>query len=100
MTCSVSTLFKLGACLVARSGVNEYLLSDVDLQIATEGDADCVRIGQRQPSALLVAFLRKDFTLPQLFACLVVKDHLKRSYRGVEALLRDSRRLAGGHRPD
>ena len=35
-------------------------------------------------------FSRKDFTLPQLFACLVVKEHMKRSYRGVEALLRDS----------
>jgi hypothetical protein len=35
-------------------------------------------------------FSRKDFTLPQLFACLVVKDLLKRSYRGAEALLRDS----------
>ena len=35
-------------------------------------------------------FSRKDFTLPQLFACLVVKDLLKRSYRGVEAVLRDS----------
>ena len=35
-------------------------------------------------------FSRRDFTLPQLFACLVVKDQLKRSYRGVEAVLRDS----------
>jgi len=35
-------------------------------------------------------FSRKDFTLPQLFACLVVKDLLKRSYRGVEAVLHDS----------
>jgi hypothetical protein len=34
-------------------------------------------------------FSRKDFTLPQLFACLVVKDQLKRSYRGIEAVLRD-----------
>src|SRR5690349_2279672 len=34
-------------------------------------------------------FSRKDFTLPQLFACLVVKEMLRRSYRGVEALLRD-----------
>jgi len=33
---------------------------------------------------------RKDFTLPQLFACLGVKEHLKRSYRGAEAVLRDS----------
>ena len=35
-------------------------------------------------------FYRKDFTLPQLFACLVVKDLLKGSYRGAEAVLRDS----------
>jgi len=34
-------------------------------------------------------FSRKDFTLPQLFACLVVKERMKRSYRGAEALLRD-----------
>jgi IS5 family transposase len=34
-------------------------------------------------------FSRRDFTLPQLFACLVVKDLLKRSYRGIEAVLRD-----------
>jgi hypothetical protein len=33
---------------------------------------------------------RKDFTLPQLFACLSIKELLKRSYRGAEALLRDS----------
>lgn len=36
-------------------------------------------------------FSRHDFTLPQLFACLVVKEHLGRSYRGAEALLRDCR---------
>jgi uncharacterized protein YjiS (DUF1127 family) len=35
-------------------------------------------------------FSRKDFTLAQLFACLVVKEHQRCSYRGVEALLRDS----------
>jgi len=35
-------------------------------------------------------FSRHDFTLPQLFACLVVREHQKQSYRGVEALLRDS----------
>jgi hypothetical protein len=34
-------------------------------------------------------FSRHDFTLRQLFACLVVKEHMKRSYRGAEALLRD-----------
>jgi hypothetical protein len=34
-------------------------------------------------------FSRHDFTLPQLFACLCVKELLKRSYRGAEDLLRD-----------
>lgn len=34
-------------------------------------------------------FSRHDFTLPQLFACLVVKEHTGRSYRGAEALLVD-----------
>jgi hypothetical protein len=33
---------------------------------------------------------RHDFTLPQLFACLAAKELLKRSYRGAEAVLRDS----------
>jgi IS5 family transposase len=36
-------------------------------------------------------FSRKDFTLPQLFACLVLREHQGRSYRGTEALLRDCR---------
>jgi hypothetical protein len=35
-------------------------------------------------------FSRKDFTLPQLFACLAAKELLKRSYRGAEAMLADS----------
>lgn len=34
-------------------------------------------------------FSRKDFTLPQLFACLVLREHQKKSYQGVEALLED-----------
>jgi hypothetical protein len=36
-------------------------------------------------------FSRHDFTVPQLFACLVVKEHQRKSYREAEALLRDSR---------
>jgi hypothetical protein len=37
------------------------------------------------------AFSRHDgFTEPQLFACLVLREHQKKSYRGVEALLADS----------
>ena len=38
-------------------------------------------------------FARKDYTLPQLFACLVLREHQKQSYRGVEALLADCRDL-------
>ena len=34
-------------------------------------------------------FSRKDFTLPQLFACLVLREHQKKSYRGLVALLED-----------
>ncbi len=34
-------------------------------------------------------FSRQDFTLPQLFACLAVREHQKKSYRGTEALLMD-----------
>ena len=36
-------------------------------------------------------FSRHDFTLPQLFACLVVREQVRLSYRGAEALLRDGR---------
>src|ERR1700761_7523669 len=32
---------------------------------------------------------RPDFTLPQLFACLVLREHQRKSYRGAEALLAD-----------
>jgi hypothetical protein len=35
-------------------------------------------------------FSRHDFTLRQLFACLVVREHQRQSYRGCEALLRDA----------
>lgn len=35
-------------------------------------------------------YSRHDFTLAQLFACLVVKEQMRRSYRGAEELLRDS----------
>lgn len=35
-------------------------------------------------------FSRHDFTLPQLFACLTLREHQKKSFRGVVALLRDS----------
>jgi hypothetical protein len=34
-------------------------------------------------------FSRKDFTRPQLFACLVLREHQRKSYRGVVALLED-----------
>ena len=34
-------------------------------------------------------FSRHDFTLPQLFACLIVKEHQRKSYREIETLLKD-----------
>ena len=34
-------------------------------------------------------YSRKDFTAPQLFACLVLREHQKKSYRGLVALLKD-----------
>ncbi len=40
-------------------------------------------------------FSRKDFTLAQLFACLALREHQKKSYRGVEALLIDCSDLRG-----
>src|SRR5690242_14212380 len=49
-------------------------------------------------------FSRKDFTLPQLFACLVAKELLKRSYREAEQVLADSplwlRDIGLDHAPD
>src|SRR5438105_846063 len=35
-------------------------------------------------------FSRRDYTLPQLFACLVIREHQKKTCRGAEALLADS----------
>jgi hypothetical protein len=35
-------------------------------------------------------FSRKDFTLPQLYACLILKSFFDTSYRGIEAFLRDA----------
>ena len=36
-------------------------------------------------------FSRHDYTLPQLFACLAVREQMRLSYRGAEGLLRDGR---------
>src|SRR5437870_3850549 len=38
-------------------------------------------------------FSRHDFTLPQLFACLVLKEFERKDYRGAEQLLIDCREL-------
>ena len=35
-------------------------------------------------------FSRHSFTKPQLFACLVLREHQRKSFRGIEALLADS----------
>ena len=41
-------------------------------------------------------FSRHSFTKPQLFACLVLREHQKKSFRGVEALLIDSPQWLAG----
>jgi hypothetical protein len=46
-------------------------------------------LGLRALPAHSSKFSRHDFTLPQLFACLVLREHQKKTYRGTEALLRD-----------
>jgi hypothetical protein len=46
--------------------------------------------GRVWPATYSCPWSRHDFTLPQLFACLVVREMLKLSYRKAEALLRDS----------
>jgi hypothetical protein len=47
-------------------------------------------LGRRVLPSYSGKFSRHDFTLPQLFACLVVREHQRQSYRGCEALLRDA----------
>ena len=48
------------------------------------------RLAQQVLSPHASRFSRKDFTRPQLFACLVLREHQKKSFRGIEALLADS----------
>src|SRR5450759_2486856 len=47
------------------------------------------RVARRVLPHYSCKFSRHDFTWPQLFACLVLREHQKKSYRGLEALLRD-----------
>jgi hypothetical protein len=48
------------------------------------------RLASRVWPAYAHPFSRHDFTLPQLFACLIVREMMKLSYRRTEQLLRDS----------
>lgn len=47
-------------------------------------------LGRSSLRSYACKFSRHDFTRPQLFACLVLREQLKLSYRGFEALLIDS----------
>ena len=47
-------------------------------------------LGRRLLPERTSKFSRQDFTLPQLFACLVLREMLRLSYRKAEVLLRDS----------
>jgi hypothetical protein len=61
--------------------------------ITTKSPRKVIRAAHRLATACLPQysdrFSRHDFTLPQLFACLVIREHQKKSYRGVEALRQD-----------
>jgi hypothetical protein len=48
------------------------------------------QLGQEVLPAYGSHFSRKDFTTAQLFACLVLREHQRKSFRGLEALLIDS----------
>jgi Transposase domain (DUF772) len=48
------------------------------------------KLGQKILPAYGSHFSRKDFTSAQLFACLVLREHQRKSFRGLEALLIDS----------
>jgi hypothetical protein len=48
------------------------------------------QLGQEVLPAYASRFSRKDFSSAQLFACLVLREHQRKSFRGVEALLVDS----------
>jgi hypothetical protein len=48
------------------------------------------QLGQEVLPAYGSRFSRKDFSSAQLFACLVLREHQRKSFRGAEALLIDS----------
>src|SRR5258706_7633596 len=48
------------------------------------------QLGQEVLPAYGSHFSRKDFTNAQMFACLVLREHQRKSFRGIEALLIDS----------
>jgi len=53
------------------------------------------RLGNKHLPLYASRFSRHDFTLPQLFACLVLRQFYNLDYRGVEGLLEDSPDLRG-----
>lgn len=50
---------------------------------------EALRLAQQALPAYSSKFSRKDFTQPQLFACLALKTFFKTDYRGVVQLLHD-----------
>jgi hypothetical protein len=69
---------------VARPGASAYKLRDGNIPIAIEAH----RLASRIWPSYVDPCSRPHFTLPQLFARLVVREMLKLSYRKTEALLR------------
>jgi hypothetical protein len=50
---------------------------------------EALRVGQAGLPLYSCRFSKKDFTQPQLFACLVLRQFFKTDYRGIIQLLRD-----------
>jgi hypothetical protein len=48
------------------------------------------QLGQEVLPQYASHFSRKDFTNAQMFACLLLREHQRKSFRGIEALLIDS----------
>ena len=77
--CSVSTLPKFGACSVARPPASVYMMRDGNLQITTEGAVEACPLALPLLPTYASRYSRHAFTQPQLFACLVLREHQKKS---------------------
>ena len=79
-----------GACSVARSSASGTRCGMETCQSPRKVIVLAWRVGRSCLPPYASKYSRKDFTLPQLFACLTLRQFYNLSYRKTEALLRDS----------